>query len=155
ENSLKLLIQNPVISNEDLDKIKYISQPGFRTISVSILYEVDKGLNGLEQRLHNIIDEIVGAVAEGCNLVILSDRNSSEKLAPIPSLLACSFVHHKVKKHGSRASFGIVIESAEPREPHHFALLFGYGASAVNPYLVNEIVDQLVGEKEIGVEDSE
>lgn len=155
ENCKKLRIQNPVISNEDLDKIKYIDQPGFQSKLIPILYEADKGLNGLEARLEEIILEITQAVDNGCNIIILSDRNVDEKMAPIPSLMACSFVHHTIKKHKRRSSFGIVIESAEPREPHHFALLFGYGASAVNPYMVNEIIYNLVEKKEIDKEDAE
>ena len=149
EHAQKLRIQNPVISNEDLDKIKYIDHPDFRAKSISILYEIEKGLNGLEERLEQIVLEIKKAVDENRNIIILSDRNVSDKLAPIPSLLACSFVHHELKKHKRRSSFGIVIESAEPREPHHFALLFGYGASAINPYMVNEIIYQLSKEGEI------
>ncbi|MFD1096874.1 glutamate synthase large subunit [Salegentibacter chungangensis] len=155
EQCKKLRIQNPVISNEDLDKIKYIDYPGFKAKSVSILYEAAKGLNGLETRLDEIIDEITAAVDDGCNVIILSDRNVNPELAPIPSLLACSFVHHMVKKHNRRSSFGIVIESAEPREPHHFALLFGYGASAINPYMVNEIIYELVESEEIDIKDPE
>ncbi len=155
EHCRKLRIQNPVISNEDLDKIKYISKPGFKAVSISILYKAGEGLNGLEERLEEIIKEITQAVDEGCNIIILSDRNTESDLAPIPSLLACSFVHHMAKEHNRRSSFGIVMESAEPREPHHFALLFGYGASAVNPYMVNEIISSLVEKKEIDVEDAE
>lgn len=155
EQSKKLRIQNPVISNEDLDKIKYIEHPDFKTASIAILYEAEKGLNGLQTRLDEIILEINEAVDKGCNVIILSDRNANPKLAPIPSLLACSFVHHRVKKHNRRSSFGIVIESAEPREPHHFALLFGYGASAINPYMVNEIIYKLVEEGEIEVREPE
>ncbi|MGA9326129.1 MAG: glutamate synthase large subunit [Salegentibacter sp.] len=155
EQCKKLRIQNPVISNEDLDKIKYIDYPGFKAKSVSILYEADKGLNGLETRLDEMITEITNAVDDGCNIIILSDRNVNPKLAPIPSILACSFVHHMVKKHNRRSSFGIVIESAEPREPHHFSLLFSYGASAINPYMVNEIITKMVEDKEIDVQDPE
>ncbi|WBL26131.1 glutamate synthase large subunit [Zunongwangia sp. HGR-M22] len=143
DHAKKLRIQNPVISNEDLDKIKYIEHDDFRAKSISILYEVEKGMNGLEERLDQIVLEIKKAVDEDRNIIILSDRNVSDKLAPIPSLLACSFVHHELKKHKRRSAFGIVIESAEPREPHHFALLFGYGACAINPYMVNEIIYKL------------
>ncbi len=155
EHSRRLLIKNPVISNEDLDKIKTIDRPGFKAASISILYEAEKGLNGLELRLEQILEEIKKAVDTGCNIIILSDRNLKANLAPIPSLLACSFVHHMVIKQNKRSSFEIVIESAEPREPHHFALLFGYGASAVNPYMVNEIIYQLMEKKEINVNDPE
>jgi len=155
EQCKKLRIQNPVISNDDLDKLKYINYPGFKSESISILYEAEKGLNGLETRLDEIINEITIAVDNGCNIIILSDRNVNPKLAPIPSLLACSFVHRMAKNHDRRSSFGIVIESAEPREPHHFALLFGYGASAINPYMVNEIIRKLVKDKEIEVKDPE
>ncbi|MFV8225006.1 glutamate synthase large subunit [Christiangramia aquimixticola] len=155
EQCKKLKIRNPVISNEDLDKIKYIDYPGFKTQSISMLYEAEKGMNGLEDRLEEMILEINTAVDEGCNIIILSDRNVKQNLAPIPSLLACSFVHHRVKDHNRRSSFGIVIESAEPREPHHFAALFGYGASAVNPYMVNEVIYDLVERKEIEITDPE
>lgn len=149
EHCKKLRIQNPVISNEDLDKIKYIDHPDFKAKSISILYESEKGLNGLETRLDEIIHEINDAVDAGCNIIILSDRDVTKDLAPIPSLLACSFVHHRVKAYNRRSSFGIVIESAEPREPHHFALLFGYGASAINPYMVNEIIFKMAEANEI------
>ncbi|MCM4161806.1 glutamate synthase large subunit [Antarcticibacterium flavum] len=155
EHVKKLRIQNPVISNEDLDKIRNIDLPGFKAASVSILYKANEGMNGLEERLDKIILEINRAVDKGCNIIILSDRNANSDLAPIPSLLACSYVHHTVKKHKRRSSFGIVIESAEPREAHHFALLFGYGASAINPYMVNEIIYDLANKKEIEVHDPE
>lgn len=155
EHAKKLRIQNPVISNEDLDKIRYINIPGFKAESISILYKAEKGMNGMEERLEEMINEITKAVDGGANIIILSDRNVDSTCAPIPSLLACSFVHHMVKKHNRRSSFEIVIESAEPREPHHFALLFGYGASAINPYLVNEIIYDLVKKNELDVKDSE
>lgn len=149
EQAKKLRIQNPVISNEDLDKIKYINHPDFKATSISMLYPAEKGLNALESRLEEMVNEIAKAIDGGCNIIILSDRGVSTELAPIPALLACSFVHHSLKKHKRRSAMGIIIESAEPREPHHFALLFGYGASAINPYLVNETIQQLVENKEI------
>ncbi|WP_029035413.1 glutamate synthase large subunit [Salinimicrobium terrae] len=155
EHARKLRIQNPVISNEDLDKIKSIQKPGFKATPISILYETAKGLNGLEERLDQMINEITAAVDAGSNIIILSDRGADFSHAPIPSLLACSYVHHMVKKHKRRSSFGIVIESAEPREPHHFALLFGYGASAINPYMVNEIIYNLANTGEIEIKDPE
>ena len=139
-HSKKLSIQNPVISNEDLDKIRCLETEDFKTASISTLYEINNGLNGLENALDDIISEVDNALAKGVNIIILSDRGVSPSLAPIPMLLATSHVHHAFKRFKKRSQFGIILESAEPREPHHFSLLFGYGASAVNPYLVNEII---------------
>ncbi len=136
----KLKIQNPVISNEDLDKIRNISHTDFKSVTISTLYEIEKGVNGLERALEQCVYETFKAVSEDCNIVILSDRGVSDKYAPIPMLLACSYIHHSLNNLKARSKFGIIIESAEPREPHHFALLFGYGASAINPYMVNEII---------------
>ena len=136
----KLKIQNPVISKEDLDKIRNIDHPDFKSVTISTLYKIEKGVNGLERALEKCVAATFKAVSEGCNIVILSDRGVSEKLAPIPMLLACSYIHHSLNILKVRSKFGIIIESAEPREPHHFALLFGYGASAINPYMVNEII---------------
>uniref|UniRef100_UPI00286AD96D glutamate synthase large subunit n=1 Tax=Flavobacterium sp. TaxID=239 RepID=UPI00286AD96D len=142
----KLKIQNPVISNEDLDKIRNINHVDFKSVTISTLYEIEKGVNGLERGLEKCVQATFKAVSEGCNIVILSDRNVSEKMAPIPMLLACSYIHHSLNILKVRSKFGILIESAEPREPHHFALLFGYGASAINPYMVNEIIHEQVNQ---------
>ena len=136
----KLKIQNPVISNEDLDKIRNINHADFKSVTISTLYEIEKGVNGLERALEQCVQATFKAVSEDCNIVILSDRGVSDKYAPIPMLLACSYLHHSLNILKARSKFGIIIESAEPREPHHFALLFGYGASAINPYMVNEII---------------
>ena len=146
----KLKIQNPVISKHDLDKIKnYAQNPDFVVTTIPILYEVDKGLNELERALKNLVKQASDAIDEGGNIIILSDRGVNDKLAPIPSLLACSYVNHELYKIGKRARVSLIIESAEPREVHHFALLFGYGASAINPYIVNEIVYKQVEENDI------
>jgi glutamate synthase (NADPH/NADH) large chain len=146
----KLKIQNPVISKHDLDKIKnYTNNPDFVVTTIPILYEVEKGLNELERALGDLVKRASKAVDEGGNIIILSDRGVNEKWAPIPALLACSYVNHELYKIGKRARVSLIIESAEPREVHHFALLFGYGASAVNPYIVNEIVYNQVEDKDI------
>ena len=140
----KLNIQNPVISNEDLDKIRNIKHKDFSAKSVVALYEIKKGLNGLETSLNSIVHEIEVAIDSGVNIIIISDRGTSVDLAPIPILLACAHIHNSFKRLRKRSKFGIIIESAEPREPHHFSLLFGYGASAINPYMVNEIINHQV-----------
>jgi len=137
----KLKINNPIISNEDLDKIKFIKNKNFKTASVSALYDVIKGHNGIEEALDKMVDDVNSFVDQGYNIIIISDRGVSKDRSAIPILLACSNVHHVLMKAKKRSKFGIVIESSEPREPHHFSMLFGYGASAINPYLVNEIIE--------------
>ena len=141
QHAKKLRIQNPIISNEDLDKIKFIEHDDFKSKSVNALYSAKEGNNGLERALKELLKKVKKEVEDGANIIILTDRGISKDKAPIPILLACSFVHHGMMKHQLRSKFGIIIESAEPREPHHFASLFGYGASAINPYMVNEIIE--------------
>ena len=136
----KLSIQNPIISNEDLDKIKFIKNDHFKSITIPTLYKINSGLNGLEDALDEIVKTVEIEIDKGVNIIILSDRGVSKLLAPIPILLATAHVHNSLKRAKKRSKFGIIIESAEPREPHHFALLFGYGASAINPFMVNEII---------------
>ncbi|GAA4272398.1 glutamate synthase large subunit [Aquimarina gracilis] len=145
----KLKIQNPVISKEDLDKIKTYSDKGFKATSVSMLYNVNRGLNGLEDALEKLLKNASAAIDDGTNIIILSDRNVSKHRAPIPALLACSYVNSGLQKLGKRSKVSIIIESAEPREVHHFALLFGYGASAINPYMVNEIIGEQIEDNNI------
>ena len=146
DQAKKLRIQNPVISNADLDKIKNINHPDFKAVVIPILYPINKGLNGLESALDDLIKQIEKEVFNHANIIVLSDRGVNKELAPIPALLACSYVHHSLYKADLRSKFGIIIETAEPREPHHFATLFGFGASAINPYMVNEIIRDLVNE---------
>ena len=146
----KLKIQNPVISKHDLDKIRnYDTNPNFKVESISMLYEVNRGLNELESALETLVNKASKAIDEGANIIILSDRFVDENHAPIPALLACSYVNHALHKLNKRSRISLVIESAEPREVHHFALLFGFGASAVNPYIVNEIVKKQIKDSEI------
>lgn len=150
EHCKKLKIQNPVISKHDLDKIRnYDTNPDFKIESISMLYEVNRGLNELEIALENLVTKASKAIDEGANIIILSDRYVDKNHAPIPALLACSYVNHALHKLKKRSQISLIIESAEPREVHHFALLFGYGASAVNPYIVNEIVQKQVNNKDV------
>ncbi|MGA1226139.1 MAG: glutamate synthase large subunit [Tamlana sp.] len=142
----KLRIQNPVISNADLEKIRTIDIESYKAETIKILYPKSEGLNGLEDALEDIITQVEKALERKTNIIILSDRGVNQDLAPIPALLACSYVNHQMNRLRKRSYFDIIIESAEPREPHHFATLFGYGASAINPYMVNEIIRMQVKE---------
>ena len=146
EQCHKLKIQNPVISNADLEKIRNISIKHFKAETILIHYPKLKGVNGLEDALERLVTSVEKAIDSGVNIIILSDRGVNQENAPIPSLLACSYVHHQMNRLRKRSFFDIIIESAEPREPHHFATLFGYGASAINPYMVNEIIRMQVKE---------
>lgn len=151
----KLKIQNPVISRADLEKIKGFDNGYIRTTIISTLYPVKEGLNGFEKALENIVCEAVKAIEGGYTNLILSDRGVSGEKGYIPALLACSQVHAGLRTAGKRSKVAIIIESAEPREVHHFALLFGYGASAINPYLVNEIVREQLAEGHIEGDEEE
>ncbi|WP_372937276.1 glutamate synthase large subunit [Seonamhaeicola sp.] len=142
----KLRIQNPVISNADLEKIRTIKIESFKAETIHMLYPKAQGMNGLEDALEDIIKQVEKALERKTNIIILSDRGVNKDFAPIPALLACSYVNHQLNRLRKRSYFDIIIESAEPREPHHFATLFGYGASAINPYMVNEIIRAQVKE---------
>ncbi len=152
----KLKIQNPVISKQDLDKIKSFDNPNFKIESIPMVYPIENGHNGLEDALENLLKYASDKIDNGTNILILSDRTVSENLAPIPALLACSFINSGLQKLGKRSKLSIIIESAEPREVHHFALLFGYGASAINPYMVNEIIEDEIKARnpEANIEDA-
>lgn len=146
----KLKIQNPVISKEDLDKIKRFGQrEDFKVVSLPMRYEAARGHNGLEDALEELLEGAARAVEEGVRILILSDRNIDAGQAPIPALLACSYVNSGLQRLRKRSQLSIIVESAEPREVHHFALLFGFGASAINPYLVNEIIAEQIGEGQL------
>lgn len=150
EHCKKLKIQNPVISKHDLDKIRnYDTNPDFKIESISMLYEVNRGLNELEIALENLVTKASKAIDKGANIIILSDRFVNEDHAPIPALLACSYLNHALHRMKKRSKISLIIESAEPREVHHFALLFGFGASAVNPYIVNEIVQEQINTNDV------
>ncbi|MCX7554133.1 glutamate synthase large subunit [Marinicella sp. S1101] len=145
----KLKIANPVISKRDLHKIKLSQLPGLKAQTVTMLYEVEKGLNGLEQALEEVIQAGIKAIESGHNIIILSDRAADKKMAPIPALLACSYLNNGLHQVAMRSQCSVIIESAEPREVHHYAMLFAYGASAVNPYIVNDIIAELIEADEL------
>ncbi|MEH6657116.1 glutamate synthase large subunit [Leeuwenhoekiella marinoflava] len=138
----KIRIQNPVISKEDLDKIKNYDNPDFKVKTIPMLYESKRGLNGLEDALEEMVAQASKGIDEGHTILILSDRGVNAEMAPIPALLGCSYLNSGLFRSGQRSKMSIIVESAEPREVHHFALLFGYGASAINPYMVNEIIQK-------------
>jgi glutamate synthase (NADPH/NADH) large chain len=140
---------SPVINNTYFQVVKNLRYKGFSNRVISMHFDADKGAAGLEEELESICQQAEAAVDEGNNYIILTDRNISEEKAPIPSLLAVSAVHHHLINTRKRMQIDIVVESAEPREVMHFALLFGYGASIINPYMSFAIIEQLVKNKVI------
>nr|WP_181310678.1 glutamate synthase large subunit [Nocardioides campestrisoli] len=146
----QVVIPFPVISNDDLAKLRHINHdgdmPGFITHVSRGLYEVDGGGEALARRLDEICREVSDAIARGARIIVLSDRHSTAELAPIPSLLMTAAVHHHLVREKTRTQVGLVIEAADVREVHHVALLMGYGAAAVNPYLAMESVEDLARE---------
>jgi len=138
----------PVIDNDELAKIIHINDdgdlPGFAATVVKGLYPVDGGGTALRAALERIRAEVSDAIDNGARLVVLSDRDSDADLAPIPSLLLTSAVHHHLIREKTRTKVGLIVEAGDVREVHHVALLVGYGAAAVNPYLAMETVEDLV-----------
>ena len=145
ESCRRIKINSPVITNEELAKIRDVNLPGFKTKTVEILYPVAEGGAGMDEALEAIYLEVDQAVEDGYSNVILSDRGIDASKAAIPALLATAGVHHHLIRNGKRTRVGLVLESGEPREVHHFAVLIGYGVGAVNPYLAFESLGGLIG----------
>lgn len=143
DNCKQIKLLSPILSNEDLLKIKYLRSEDFKAKTISILYGKENGKYDLEKALYNLSLEVEKACYENYNILVLSDKGLNNKLIPIPSLLALSSVHNYLIKKGLRSKIDIIIESAEPREVHHFATLISFGASAINPYLAYESIRQL------------
>lgn len=148
----KLFVREPVLTDEGLAKIEKISQSGFKTKKISILFDPSKERN-LLVALNRICRDAETAIMKGYSFLILSDRGAGPKKAAIPALLAISSMHHHLVKKSLRTHIGLILESGEPREVHHFACLFGYGADCVNPYLAYEGVRQLVKDKTIDLDE--
>jgi glutamate synthase (NADPH/NADH) large chain len=139
--------RNPVISNTYFQIVRNLKYKGFSAANLSMLFDASKGAEGLQLAVDQLCLKAENAVDEGKNYIIISDRGITEEKAPIPSLLAVSAVHHHLIEKRKRMQIDIVVESAEPREVMHFALLFGYGASIINPYMIFAIIDRLVKDK--------
>jgi len=137
-------LEGPILTNEELAQIQNIQRPGFKAVTLPILFPVAEGARGLEAALEELYRKADAAIAKGANILVLSDRGLSAEQAPIPALLAVSGLHHHLIRAGNRTLCSLVLESGEPREVHHFALLVGYGASAINPYLAFETLDKLI-----------
>ncbi len=147
ENCRQLKLRQPIITNSELAKIRHIEESdakGFRAKTLPILFDVNGGPDALEQALEDLFQSATDAIEEGFNILILSDRGVEPGIAPIPALLATSGLHHYLIRNETRTQTAIIVESGEPREVHHLSLLIGFGATAVNPYLAMETLDQMI-----------
>jgi glutamate synthase (ferredoxin) len=144
ESCALIKLKHPILTNEELEKLRALDGKPFKSVTLPILFKAAEGAKGLETALDKLFAEADIAIAAGANILILSDRGISPDMAPIPALLAVSGLHHHLIRAGTRGRVGLVLESGEPREVHHFALLIGYGCSAINPYLAFTTLDDLI-----------
>lgn len=150
ENHCKMVrLNHPILNNAQLDILCNIRYKGFKTVKLPLLFEVAKGYQGLQEALATLCKQAEESVNEGVNYIVLSDRDVDATHAAIPSLLAVSAVHHHLISVGKRVQTALIVESGEIREVMHAALLLGFGASALNPYMAFAVIDKLVNEKEI------
>lgn len=140
----QIRLDYPILTNEELAQIRHTRMAGFITKTLPILFPAGSDGTGLEQALQELFAAADEAIARGINLLILSDRDMDKDQAPIPALLAVSGLHHHLVRQGTRTQVGIILESGEPREVHHFAALVSYGVTAINPYLAYETLEDMI-----------
>ncbi|HYW36413.1 MAG TPA: glutamate synthase large subunit [Balneolaceae bacterium] len=143
-NCRQIRIKTPILKNEGLNELRNIDIKDFQSKTLPILFNVDEGGDGLEKALDDLFEKADKAIDNGTNILILSDRDFNKEKAPIPALLAVAGLHHHLIRSGNRTEVGIVLESGEPREVHHFCTLLGYGVDAVNPYMAYESLHDLI-----------
>ena len=146
EHAHKLLLDQPILLNRELETLRHVEHDVYKAFTIDITWPIAEGPAGMDGAIERICRQAREAIAEGVNIIILSDRLLGPRRAPIPSLLAIAAVHHHLVLEGTRLRAGIILESGEPREVHHFATLIGYGVSAINPYLLLESLDEMVFE---------
>ena len=155
EHCRQLRLASPVISSAELSQIKALDEPGLRSCLLVALYDRESGQGALKRALDDLRIRASKAIEDGYSIIVLSDRGADSRWVPIPSLLTVSAVHHHLIREGTRTKAGLVMESGDAREVHHFALLVGYGAGAVNPYLALDTVKDLAETGQINGTDSE
>jgi glutamate synthase domain-containing protein 2/glutamate synthase domain-containing protein 1/glutamate synthase domain-containing protein 3 len=144
EHAHKLVLDQPILLNRELETLRHVSHEIFAARTINTTWSKEKGPAGMREALERICREAEEAIEERVNIIVLSDRLIGPRRVPVPSLLAVAAVHHHLVRAGTRLRAGIILESGEPREVHHFATLIGYGASAINPYLMLETLDDMI-----------
>ena len=146
ESCRQIRLHGPLLRNEELERLRHVERPGFKAITLPMLFRREDGEAGLEKAMDELCAATDRAIADGANILVLSDRGVDGDRAPIPALLAVGGVHHHLVREEARTRVGLVVESGEPREVHHFCLLLGYGAQAINPYMAFESLDDMIRE---------
>src|SRR5204862_5583979 len=149
ESCRQITIKYPVIDNDQMGRLRHVYEPGFKAVRLPMLFDITQDGPGLERALNELKRRASDAVEAGYTILILSDRDADRVRAPIPSLLATAGVHHHLVRLGARTRCALVVESGDAREVHHCALLLGYGAGAVNPYLAFETLDDMIRQRVI------
>jgi glutamate synthase (ferredoxin) len=144
ESCRMIKIMSPIIDNDDLAKLRNISVDGFRSVTLPMCFRASEGGEGMRRALADLFEMATLAIRSGATILILSDRQVDKDYAPIPSLLATSGLHHHLVREGSRTKATLIVETGDAREVHHYCLLIGYGASAINPYLAFETLDDMI-----------
>ncbi len=152
EQAHQLVMQQPILRNHELEKLRQVSHEVFNAATIDITWPIEQGPDGMDLRIHALVEEAANYVDNGANILILSDRNLGPERVAMPSLLAVAAVHHHLVRRGTRLRTGLVIESGEPRDIHHMATLIGYGAAAINPYVMFESLDELADRSLLPVE---
>jgi glutamate synthase (ferredoxin) len=144
ESCRQIVIHSPVLTNDEVARLKAIRHPAFKAVTLPMLFRAAEGGPGLERAMEELCRSASAAIAAGANILILSDRGVDKLNAPIPALLATAGVHHHLVREGARTKVGLIVETGDAREVHHYCLLIGYGAGAINPYLAFETLDDMI-----------
>jgi len=143
-NARMIKLEQPILSNEDFEKLRALDRPGFKATTLTLLFKAADGAEGMQKALDSLFSAAIRHIEAGSTILVLSDRGVNEEFAAIPALLAVSGLHHFLIRNATRTRVSLILESGEPREVHHFAVLLGYGANAINPYLAFESLDDMI-----------
>ncbi len=143
-NARMIELEHPILSNEDFEKLRCLDRPGFKATTLSLLFKAADGPEGMQKALDSLFSAAIRFIESGSTILILSDRGVNDEFAAIPALLAAAGLHHHLIRTATRTRVSLILESGEPREVHHFAVLLGYGVNAINPYLAFESLDDMI-----------
>ncbi len=144
QHARRIRLKRPIMTDAELEKIRSLKMRDFQVRTLPMLFKAAEGAAGLEPALNDLFRQADDAIANGCSILILSDRGVDHEHVPIPALLACAGLHHHLVRQQTRTSVSIIVETGEAREMHHFAMLIGYGCNAINPYLIGEIIQDQI-----------